>query len=481
MINLMQVAAAGLAHAQAGRMAEAEACFQTVAKLSPIPTAPILRASLLPPIYQSIEDVRHWRHRLERSIGELVDQGLRQHLALQFAVPEFLAQYQGLNDRPLQELRARLYIAPQNVAWSKKRERKPGEKIRVGLISKYFRDHTIGRLMQGVVAKLPREDFHVTVLSVGDPRDPIADFYRRHADYYAVVPEKLPQCRQLVIDSQLDVIYYTDLGMEPLTYTLAQSRLAPVQCATWGHPVTSGLKMVDYFISAEGLEPADSQDQYTERLVKLKNLAIYYYRPILSSPAVGREYFGLPPDAHLYGCPQSLYKFHPDFDAILSSILRADPKGILVLLAAPYPEWHQLLLTRFARTMPDVMDRIKFVPRQKLEGFLQLQATCDVLLDPLHFGGGNTIYEALALGTPVITLPSQMLRGRLAYKMYETMGMMDCVAEDSQDYVRLAVEIGTQKERSEAIREKILATSGILYENMSGINQLAEFWKSVAE
>jgi predicted O-linked N-acetylglucosamine transferase (SPINDLY family) len=483
MANLVQLTVEGISHAQAGRIKEAEERFRLLVQLSPNPTARILLASLLPPIYQSMEDLRGWRQRLEQGIGELVRQGVRHDVTESYAVPEFFAQYQGLDDKRLQESRAKLYSAPQHSDWGRKRARAAGERIRVGIVSKYLRDHTIGRLAQGLVAQLPRGEFHLTLLSVAPGRDEVADFFKKHCDQFLPVPNSLPQARKMIADLKLDVIYYLDLGMDPVTYTLALSRLAPVQCATWGHPVTSGISAVDYFISAQGLEPDGSQGQFTEKLVTLKDLAVYYYRPVLEAPQAGvsasADRFGLPADANLYGCPQSLYKFHPEFDAVLGGILRADAKGILVLLAAPYKEWMQALWQRFNRTMPDVLGRIRFIPRQDRQGFLRLNAACDVLLDPLHFGGGNTTYEALAMGTPVITLPSGMLRGRLAFKMYQTIGLMDFVAKDAVDYVRLAAGLGMDRERRRLAKEKILAACPVLFENQAGVAQLAEFWKSV--
>jgi len=478
MANLSQLALQAISHAQAGRVKEAEEQYRQLIKLSPNPTARILLASLLPAIYSSMEDLHRWRKRLETNVQALVSQGVRHDVTDNLAVPEFLAQYHGLNDRLLQESRVKLYAAPQNRDWGRKRPRAAADKIRVGMVSKYFRDHTIGRLSQGLAAKLPREDFQLTLLSVDPRRDDLAEFFRRNCDQFLTVPASMPQARRMIADLQLDVLYYTDLGMDPVTYTLALSRLAPVQCATWGHPVTSGMPTVDYFISARGLEPPESQDQYTERLATLKDLAVYYYRPALAAPPAAPDQFGLPAGANLYGCPQSLYQFHPDFDEILAGILRADPKGILVLLAAPHKEWELALSQRFARSMPDVCHRVTFVPRQDRQGFLQLNDICDVLLDPLHFGGGNTTYEALALGTPVVTLPSGMLRGRLAYKMYETIGLMDYVANTPQDYVCLAVQLGSDKERRRAARQSILAGNAPLFENMAGVNQLSEFLKS---
>ena len=117
---------------------------------------------------------------------------------------------------------------------------------------------------------------------------------------------------------------------------LAFARLAPVQCATWGHPVTTGIPTIDYFISNVDAEPADAAEHYTEQLVRMKNLPTYYAPPSVSSATRSRKDFGLEEKAHLYLCPQSLFKMHPEFDGILSAILRADPKGRIVLVNGRY-------------------------------------------------------------------------------------------------------------------------------------------------
>jgi protein O-GlcNAc transferase len=480
--NLEQTALEGLTLARAGRVKEAEERYRILVAESPLPTARILLASLLPPIYQSMDDLHTWRRRLEDGLRHLVEEGVRQDITRGLAVPEFLAQYHGVNDRPIQEMRAKLYAAPQEEDWGKKRPRSADGRIRVGLISKYFREHTIGRLSRGLVDKLSRDDFHVTVLCIAPANDALGEFFRTRADVYHTIPERidvLPDIRRLIAGLNLDIIYYTDLGMEPVTYTLAMSRLAPVQCVTWGHPVTAGIPTVDYFISAEGLEPEESQDQYTERLVKLKDLAVSYPRPALNAPPAGRMRFGLPLDAHIYGCPQSLYKMHPEFDAVLAGILHADPRAVLVMLAGQYKDWDMWFMQRLARSAGTAISRVRFAPRQDNQGFLQLNAACDVLLDPIHFGGGNTTYEALSLGVPVVTLPSNMLRGRLAYKMYLSMGVTDCVAKNASDYVQLAVRLGTDRDFRQAVREKIMAAGHVLFENDAGIHQLADFWKSI--
>jgi protein O-GlcNAc transferase len=48
---------------------------------------------------------------------------------------------------------------------------------------------------------------------------------------------------------ELDVLFYQDIGMESVSYFLSFARLASVQCVSFGHPNTTGVPNMDYFIS----------------------------------------------------------------------------------------------------------------------------------------------------------------------------------------------------------------------------------------
>ena len=117
----------------------------------------------------------------------------------------------------------------------------------------------------------------------------------------------------------LDILIYADLGMEGITYTLAFSRLAPVQCVMWGHPSTSGISTIDYFLSSELAEADSAEVNYSEKLIRFKNLPLYYFRPP-TAPQRVREDFNLPSDTHVYGCPHSTFKLHPQFDFVIGEL-----------------------------------------------------------------------------------------------------------------------------------------------------------------
>jgi predicted O-linked N-acetylglucosamine transferase (SPINDLY family) len=211
-------------------------------------------------------------------------------------------------------------------------------------------------------------------------------------------------------------------------------------------------------------------------LVRLPKLGTFYYRPQLSGPPRSREFFGLPADGHLYLCPQTLFKFHPDFDAALAGILQRDPQAELVLLEGRIANWTARLKRRFSRTLGEASARVRFLPAQPNADFLHLLSLADVVLDPFLFGGGNTSYEAFAVGAPVVTWPSPYLRGRLTLAMYRKLGWLDCVADSAEQYVDLAVRLATDRPHREMIREKLQATSHVLFEDLEEVRALERFF-----
>src|SRR5262249_25569769 len=140
-----------------------------------------------------------------------------------------------------------------------------------------------------------------------------------------------------------------------------------------------------------------------------------------------REAFGLSTQHNLYVCAQQLGKFHPDFDPILGGILERDPAGVVVVAQDRAGGAATALMRRWAAVLPDVADRIVFLPRLETNDYLSLLLAADVLLDPLHFNGVNSTYDGISMGKPIVTMPSGFHRGRYTYACYQRMEMTDCV------------------------------------------------------
>ena len=99
----------------------------------------------------------------------------------------------------------------------------------------------------------------------------------------------------------------------------------------------------------------------------------------------------------------------------------------------------------------------------------------DVMLDPFHFGGGNSTYEALAMGTPIVTLPGEFMCGRVTYACYERMGMRDLIAADVASYVRLALRVANDRQWHHELSTSVAERSGTLYDDHDVVREFEEF------
>lgn len=457
-----------------GRAAEALPLLETARQLEPTSRRVYDPALVLPKVYQSQAEIDQWRQHQINQLAQLEQAGLRLDPDQEEYAPNFYLAYQGFNDKAIHETIARLYVSPSEPFVPQPPH--PDGKIHLGFISAHFKMHTISHLNKGLIANLSRDQFTVTLFVLEDKTDDLVDFLKAYVDHYVVLPQSLPEARQKIRAYRPDILYYTDIGMEPVTYALATARLAPVQCVTWGHPVTTGLKTIDYFISSELFEPPQAQAHYTEKLVLMKGPTIFYPQPTLPKQRQSREFFGLSQDVHIYLCPQTLFKFHPGFDSMLAAILQGDPLGQLVLIEGQVQQWQDILLRRFMKTMPQVVDRVRILPAQSHENFLNLLAGADVMLDTIHFGGGNTTLEALALGTPVVTLPSEFLRGRLTYGFYRKMGLSACIAHTPTEYVEIALKLGLDPIYRAEVSRQIITAHSLLFEDSGTVQEFEQFF-----
>lgn len=462
-----------------GRYAEALDAYRRAQELEPSDGVRIKMATMLPLYPASSEEIDRLRAQLERSIDELMAQPLRlRDPAREVGQTAFLLPYQGRNDRELQVKLAALYehACPElrYVAAHCRTPRAPRARLRVGFASKYFTAHSVGIWFNRLIALVAREpDLEVVLIDLsGAAVKELRDACAR----YVAPAQDLAQARAAIAGEELDILVYADIGMDPLSYFLAFSRLAPVQCAMLGHPVTSGIRNVDYFISSALFEADDAEAHYSERLVKLASLPVIIPRPLPPARARDRRQLGLPEDRTLYACPMMLHKFHPDFDAAMAGILRRDPRAeILLFRDARYPRRHEALRKRFAAAHGDVAARLRFLPWANLEDLIDIIRLSEVAIDTFHFSAGTTAFLVLAFGTPLITLPGAYVRGRPTYGCYRKMGMMECVARDPADYVDLAVRAGTDAPFRDALRKRILETCGSLYGDPAAAAELAAF------
>jgi predicted O-linked N-acetylglucosamine transferase (SPINDLY family) len=386
----------------------------------------------------------------------------------------FFLAYQGEDDRALQGAYGALVervVSAGAPAWRAPRANaRASRRVRVGFASAFFHVGTCGRYFRSWITELDRERFEVFVYHLFPGMDEIASAIAARADVFRSFGGT--RARPSVVapairDDALDALVYPELGMDACGFALAALRLAPRQYAGWGHPVTTGHATIDAFVSAEAMEPEGAEAHYTERLVRLPGIGTRYERPAVPSDAA-RQRFGLPEDRALLLCPQSLWKIHPDNDALFAEVLASNPRALLVLFAGRHPALTAAFRRRFASALAvqglafDACARI--LPQVGHEDYLRVNLACDAMLDTLRWSGGNTSLDALACGLPIVTLPGRFMRGRQSAGMLTILGLPELIAADRKGYLAIAHRLVEDPAWRGSLRSRIRERHGRLFD-----------------
>lgn len=460
--------------------------FHRLADMAPGNLRDRLAAKLtLPRLYVSEAALLDERQRFAQGVENLLHEIAGQDFTAQARQEaaqwsNFYLGYQGEDDRALQAAYGKLLgqiLQPLAAAPAAAPGKARGcGRIRVGFASCFFRDCTVGHYFRSWITDLDRTRFETHVFVLGGKEDALSAELRTHADHYRRVDASLPEAAQEIRSAGLDILIYPELGMNGRSLALAAQRLAPVQCVAWGHPVTTGLDSIDYFFSSALMEPADGAMHYTEHLISLPGLGTKYSKPVLG-PSLSRADLGLPEKALLYFYPHALFKVHPENDRAVARVLACNPDGILVLCADSNRRLNEIYLDRLRTALQAhgvTGERIHLLPYLPRATYLQANRLCDVMLDVTRWSGGNTSLDALAADLPIVTLPGHLMRGRQSAGILGAMGLSYLIADNEDDFVATAVELGCSPERRQELRQTIRERTHLIFDDDAPLRALED-------
>lgn len=370
------------------------------------------------------------------------------------AKPFFLS-YQGEDDRELQRTYGQA-VSRMMAAGAPAIAPRPASagRIRVGFATAYFHLHSVSKLFGGWIRHLDRARFEVIGYHLGEGEDAMSASLAAICDRFHREARSDEAWAEAIRADGLDVLIYPEIGMHPVAVRLACRRLAPLQCVAWGHPVTTGLPDIDVFLSSALMEPPGAERHYTERLVQLPDLSVCYDPLRMPAGTLTRERLGLASSDVVYVCCQSLFKYHPRDDALLTAIGGAVRDAKFLLIGETVRDRNaQALHGRLARAFRegglDPARHLRFVPPVPAEEFASLLRTGDVYLDSIGWSGGNTTLEALTCDLPVVTMPGPLMRGRHSAAILTMMGLESAIANTPEEYVSKAIALAAPDNRIE--------------------------------
>jgi len=445
----------------------------------------IKKKLMLPTIFKDLKDIDDTRNQLNRNLEEIVslDKIVTLNIDTQLIKPvQFGLSYNQYDNLHINKKCVNFYrkIYPQlnKINFLKKNS---SSKIKIGFISEYLTDHTIGKLFKGIILNLNKKDFEIQIFHTektkkGKIYENFIEAEKVNQIKNFILPKKFEDKQKIIANEKLDILFYPEIGLSLEVYYLSFIKLATYQITSWGHPETTGNNTIDYFLTSKLIESEDSKKNFSEKLLYTDYLPMYYFTPEVKNRLEKSELS----KNNIYSCPQTLFKIHPDFDFIIAKIQKEDKDAKLYFIKDLNKTYYKKLTTRFKKNKEIDLNRIEFIDGLSWENYINHCGKASVLLDPIYFGAGNSFYESMVYGTPTVSKPTKYTKSRLVLGAYKQMKVEKAPIVNSIDeYVSKAVEIANHKKLydlknyyNEKAKEK-------LFENMDIIPNLEKIFKKL--
>jgi len=355
-------------------------------------------------------------------------------------------------------------------------------KIKIGFLITKIHENIFLRFLFNIISSLPNDQFDIYIICSKSGWEKTLKNKLKEFTKQVFIDTDIEDSAKIILDLRLDILYHWEIGTDTKNYFLPFYRLAPIQCTSIGWPDTSAIETVDYFISSDLIETENAQENYTEKLIKFKKLPFNIDNPkVISNDKIKQlQHFNFESDKNIYLCNQNLRKIHPDFDILVSGILKKDPNGIIVFVETKNKNISELLKLRIRIKHPDIYNQLIFLEHLNNEEYLSLLTHAKVILDTLYFGGANTSYEAFAMNAPIVTFPWTHERGRYTLGCYKQMDIDGLVANSFDEYIDLAVKTANDKEFRDKIVKDISENNHKLFNDKEVVQEYVNFFQSVA-
>lgn len=334
-----------------------------------------------------------------------------------------------------------------------KRTRK--EKIRLGYFSMDFRNHPVSLLAAGLFEAHNRDKFEVFAFSYGpNIRDEMRTRLEGAFDKFIDVRDKSSKeiahlARLMEIDIAIDLAGLTG---EARTDIFAL-RAAPLQVNYLGYAGTMAARYIDYLIADKQVIPEKNKAQYAEKIVYLPSFQANDRKRTISDRVFTRDELGLPQAGFVYCCLVNSYKIAPDtFDGWMRIMKRVE--GSVLFLRADSQLLETNLRAEAACRGVDA-SRLVFGKGLPTPEYLARYRCVDLFLDTFPFNAGTTASDALWVGLPVVTCVGEAFASRMAASLLNAVNLPELITASQGEYEALAVELATNPERINAIRQKL--------------------------
>jgi predicted O-linked N-acetylglucosamine transferase (SPINDLY family) len=319
------------------------------------------------------------------------------------------------------------------------------QQLKIGYIAHTLRSHSVGWLSRWLFKYHDHDAFHISLYLFGqDPNDLFfQEWFAPNINSAHFFVDDIPAAAEKIRDNAVDILIDLDSLTLDHTATVMALKPAPIQ-ATWLGWDTSGLPTVDYFIADPYVLPAEAQQHYQEKIVRLPQTYIAVNGFEIDVPNLTRSDLGISGDSVVYYSSQVGMKRHPETIQLQLQIIKAIPNSYLLIKGLADESLIQEMFLDLAAGINVAADRLKFLPMTPTEMVHRANlGIADIVLDTFPYNGATTTLETLWMGIPLVTRVGTQFAARNSYAFLMNVGITEGIAWSAEEYVEWGIRFGS--------------------------------------
>lgn len=331
-------------------------------------------------------------------------------------------------------------------------DRSPDRPLRIGYVSPDFRDHVVGRFLLPLLENHDRSRFEVFCYADVTKSDSTTHRLQKCATNWQVTfGDSDAQLAQRIRNDHIDILVDLTMHMAGNRLLAFARRPAPVQVTYLAYCSTTGLETMDWRLTDPFLDPPGTDQWYAERSYRLPRTYWCY-----QAPPEAPDIAPLPAESagHItFGTLNNFCKVSRPTMETWAKILLALPTSRLILHA--HEGVHRQRTKDFFASLGVSPDWVEFVGFEPMEQYLRQYHRIDIALDSFPYAGGTTTFDALWMGTPVVTQNGTTAVGRGGVSILSNLGLPELIAADQEQYMQIALHLARDTDALKALRQSL--------------------------
>eukprot|EP01126_Amoeba_proteus_P058074 TRINITY_DN7452_c0_g2_i7.p1 TRINITY_DN7452_c0_g2~~TRINITY_DN7452_c0_g2_i7.p1 ORF type:complete len:672 (+),score=110.56 TRINITY_DN7452_c0_g2_i7:176-2191(+) len=333
----------------------------------------------------------------------------------------------------------------------------PNRRIKLGYVSSDFCTHSVSYFSEVLLSHNDEKQIQVYVYSTTGIRDHTTERLMSYKSIWKQLHDKEALEASRIINADgIDILVDLAGHSGSNRLDIFAHKPAPIQITWIGYPNTTGLPEMDYRITDANADPLDTQQKFSEKLLRLPGCFLCYTPapnppPTSPSPCIANGYI-------TFGSFNNFAKINQGVLELWSQVLSSVPNSHLYLKCKPFSDevirnraYDEIVAFGIDRSRISLVGHV-----QEVKNHLSLYANIDIALDTFPYAGTTTTVESVFMGVPVVTLKGHNHAHNVGVSLLRSVPTLtEFIAENEEEFVSKAVALATDQEKLCGIRRNL--------------------------